>query len=163
MSIEAAIAANTAAIEANTAAVQALMEHYGKIVVQPTLVVESKARAAQTPEAAQPDTTAAPTGTKENASGKQGKAATPPPAASEAQPDSGASTASSDKPSESPDDGDMLEVVTLEELQATITAKAKTHRADVVAVLTSFGAKRGGEVKEADRAACNKKLLEIGA
>lgn len=91
-------------------------------------------------------------------------------AAGDAEPaedTSKSSTTQNDEPQSEPetDEGDDLtgtETVTVEVLGKAITdAVAAGHRNEVVAILKSFGAKRGGEVPEGCRADCYAQITDL--
>lgn len=171
MSLEQKIEALTAAVEANTAAQKLLHEAWNGLREQAKTLTEkgsTNPAAAGVPLADAPEVkteysagdmaSAAAQGfrdgeaaAKTEKQAKPGKVA-PTPAATETAPKA---TAPAEAAAASPSD-----VCKLEDLQAAVTALARTNREFVVATLNKHGGKSASTVPEANRAAC---LAELQA
>lgn len=152
MSLEQALADQTAAIRENTRALAALTEAWNalrenaaKLQKHPKLDELGAAGVpmAEAPQAKAPALEATkPEAPKAEVKAEEAPAATQP--APEAAPEAPAQPeAAAESPSE----------VTLPVLQALVLEKAKANKAAVLAVLTKYGAKSASTVAEADRAA----------
>lgn len=147
MTLEAALAANTAALNAQTEAIRSLLACWDNLRTQaiklsneghtPASLTVAGVPMAEAPAAAQ-DTAAPAT---KVAKAKADPKPAPTPAADEpAQTEVATDATASDSPS------DEVPEVSIDEVSAAITKYVTAHRPIVVGTLAEFGAKRGSEI-----------------
>lgn len=155
MSLETALAENTAALTAQTKAINSLLECWNTLRTQAIKLSREGHTADAITAAGVPLTDVpeveAPAAETPKAPGKTAKAkADPKPAPT---PDAPEAAQTADATDSTASDSPFEEVteVSLEAVSDAITKYVPTHRAEVVAALAKFGAKRGSEIKPEER------------
>ena len=158
MSLETALAENTAALTAQTKTINSLLECWNTLRTQSIKLSREGHTAATITAAGVPLTdvpeVAAPAAETTKAPGKTAKAkADPKPAPTPDAPDAPEAAQTADATDSTASDSPFEEAteVSLEAVSDAITKYVPTHRAEVVAALAKFGAKRGSEIKPEER------------
>lgn len=159
MSLELALAANTAAIQEQTAALRALGEAWNALREQATQLRSAGHSAATVVSAGVPQADAPkveqPAPAKAPKAEKAPKPAPTPAVEEPAQPEAAADEPAVESPSE-----EAAPAPTLQDIQDLIRSNMGHHREAIVKTLAKYGAKRASELKAEDYAAFVATLTE---